>query len=284
MREVLPKPLPKGWAAYGKILGEKGYEQEARLVWTEAVTQAPRDVSIREGFARFLNQRGDHRKAREQLLRVLDSEGKASKSFYRLLVETDLSLGDREQGLRRIEEAIALWPRDPAWRSLQAHVLRKGGQLEQALVVYQSLSKEFPTSAAGPFGEGTVLEKLGRQARDRRRLRKALRAYREALARSPDQSEVRGRLAELYCFVGDSARAQGLLEQLVEERRATAFQKGLLAERLVVLLRIGAALRLAREARREQPDVLIGGMPAGRWMVGILSKQAIRSAGSVASG
>lgn len=146
-----------------------------------------------------------------------------------------------------IEEALAILPDDLSARNVLALCCLQLGQLEEALVLYESVESELPGSVHAKVNLGLVLIKLGRAAVARPLLERAIEL-------APDHNRAWGYLGIALEQLGDYEEAE---RALLAGHYATAAAR--LRERHAGVTRDADAVR------EFSPESTRGAMPAARY-------------------
>jgi tetratricopeptide (TPR) repeat protein len=203
-RDLIEDSIRRGLAAYrlgdfsdaARALGEvlPRLENEMPELWE------------RLGNAYFETR--DFDRAIDVLERVVSS-GHATAQTYVRLAACSAELERLDDAARYQEAAVGERPEDPAlWRDLGV-ARRRAGLVREAVTCFQEALRLDPKDAAGVGIElGRALKELGE--RDR-----AIVAYREAVARQPEFSDLWSDLAVLYSEMGLFAESDQAVREAI---------------------------------------------------------------------
>ncbi|MBE9538927.1 MAG: sulfotransferase [Proteobacteria bacterium] len=119
-------------------------------------------------------------------------------------------LGNAAMGLRAIENAIRLEPRENRWALQKAFCLAETGQLNPAREIALALDKKQLSSGYQCASLGLLLSRLGRQEN-------ALPHYQRAIRLEPELGEHYYNLATIHRFLGNFDAAEDALAQAIEK-------------------------------------------------------------------
>jgi len=178
-----------------RALSKQGKEAEARETYRQALATAKTSQLLVE-YANFLIGAGDNAEASKTLSLAIDSVGKrpgtADAGMAALLNNyawTSLQSGvaNMDDIIKAVEKANRLDPANPHILDTYAAVLLKAGKAKQCVALLDTCSPSLQTT-----GLLIALGKAGEQVKDNN---KAIRAYRQAIARMDSAGVVDGSMS-----------------------------------------------------------------------------------------
>lgn len=127
----------------GKLLGEKGYHEEALELLRDAITLNPRKTGAYYNLGALCFSLGLYEEAAAALPQAL-SDTQQNDEAISLLVRSLLALGRANDALAEIEKYRLSNPQTPAARLAYARALAGAGKIQNALSEYHSLLREHP--------------------------------------------------------------------------------------------------------------------------------------------
>ncbi|MCL2526820.1 MAG: tetratricopeptide repeat protein [Defluviitaleaceae bacterium] len=138
---------------------------------------------------------GQHEEARE-ILEALLAEEDHEDFLENILVEMaqlQEETGDLENALSNISKALRL--KDEAnWQAIQANILRKQGQWDLALNIYNGILEKHPNHTEALLGMGNIY--IAKNETD-----KAMEVYEAAVAANPNKETIYERIIDMYLDV-----------------------------------------------------------------------------------
>lgn len=238
-------PRMAAWEARRDALKQKWSApafEDAVQTYRGAISNAPNDWSLRENFARLLQNIGEPAESEQQwravtklmphyapayysLADTLDAQGKSAEAlenFRRALrlkpdsVEARNGIGlilagqgKREEGIAEIRKALAKKPDFAEARVNLGQMLAEQGQVEQARVQYEAALKYNSNSAAAHINLGKLLAQEGNHAL-------AARHYLDALRINPQNAIAHYNLGNALTATGAGARAEAHFAEAVQ--------------------------------------------------------------------
>lgn len=179
---------------------------EAEFLLEEYLRQEPDDVVALRLRAEAATWRKRNAEAIQLLTRCLELEPAAAPVLYsRALVRyrSNQAVGAQAD----IEAALAIEPRNPAYRALLAAVLTKTSEVERTLGLYEDLTAEYPGEPKLWMSFGHVLKASGRQG-------DSILAYRRAIELDARLGEAWWSLANLKTVRLTTADIEAMEAQL----------------------------------------------------------------------
>ena len=216
--------LPGAWCSLARALRALGDDAGADTVCTQRIQVSTRDPRLLEAGAALAENRVPQAEA---LLRQQLQEDPTDVAAIRMLAEVALRLGENvdagnllerclelapnftvarynyaialhrqmrhAEALDEINRALAVDPRNPGFRNMQAVLLGRIGEFERAIEVYASVLAEYPQQPKTWMSYGHTLKAAGRQA-------DSIDAYRKSIELRPELGEAWWSLANLKTF------------------------------------------------------------------------------------
>jgi tetratricopeptide (TPR) repeat protein len=262
---VLPRDCQEGWRILAARLQESGATERARAAWDQAVSLGPENPEIRCERGEFLLGKGLSKLALMDFEVARRSENTPTLRVYEGILQAAGAL--KKDVMPIIQDGVRIWPRKMIWQVREARQFYGKKDLKRALQRFRAVRDRFKSSPEGPFGEAMVLEELAEHLGDRRRLRRAASAYREALRRDPNHEAAERHLIDLYWRLGDRDRAHRILLDRQEAGRALARDYVRLARMAFKNGAASKALDWVGEALKIDSGLSIDGRPARQWML-----------------
>ncbi len=144
-----------------------------------------------------------------ELVKQLEAEHPGDYARLALLGGLYEETGDAEGALRTYGKALAVNPRQIDLRLKMIHLLQAQGELDKAIVQYDSLIRSSPQNPQFVFDECEALMQRGDRAR-------ALGLLHQLEARAGTDDDVLSRLAEFYGRIGEADQSTKVLQRLAQ--------------------------------------------------------------------
>jgi len=191
----------------GRVLGNSGKVEEARVQFEAALEADPRHAPSWRGMALCHLQREDRDRALEEARRAFEI-GRDAESLQ-ILVHVLFARGERPAAYRLLEEEIGKSPKDTRLRRVLAGLhFQEGNFREGEKELRQVLAVE-PDDAEVRSMLATALVRMGRQE-------EAIAECREALRRKPRDVRMLRRLYMLHIDRKELAEAASVMEKVLE--------------------------------------------------------------------
>ena len=204
LRVLVEDSIQRGLTAYRR--GDfSGAAEAFQAVLPRLESERP---ELWERLGQAYSETRDFERAIDVLERVVSS-GRATAATYSLLASCAGELGRLDEEVRYRETAVDQRPEDPGlWRDLGA-ARRRAGMAREAVTGLREALRLDPGDAAGAAVE------LGRALRDLGEWDRAVSAYREALTRTPERSDLWSDLAILYSEMGLFAESDQAVREAI---------------------------------------------------------------------
>lgn len=238
-------------ASVAKVLSWQGRYDEAVALYREILTRHPLDHDSRIALARVLSWQKNFVAAREQYTLVLRDEPHhvdAMSGFADMLLWS----GQRGQALPYYEQVLAA--------TGDADLAAKIRALKADLVAAQPQPAPAPKPVRPvQLPDRTEVARLleeGRNLTAARRYPEAVARYREALARQPDNDEIRTTLAQVLAWDGKQGESTALYREVLERHPQDQESRIALARVLSWQKQFDAAHAAYEEVLRADPTSL----------------------------
>jgi tetratricopeptide (TPR) repeat protein len=254
------EPLAAKDRAYGLFLRARAFEMMGNIPAAaegyERAAQADSEAySLRYWLSRYYLEKNEPEKALAHLTYVIqrDSQPEYLVSYGVLLVQ----LGRLSAAESAIQSALDKTPQDPRIKEMLASLYEKGGEIDQAIALYQSLRQQ-PEYQAG------AEEKLLSLYVQLRRIPEALAMARTLLERNPNSAATRLSLFSLGNSVPPTDSLLAVYKKALESYPDNINLKKDLASLLIKWDRLREADSLYGQMMKEHPEAV------DRKMYGIL--------------
>lgn len=194
--------------ALGKMYLRLDREESAMLMLRRCQTADPDEVEASELLARIYAGQGWWNLVEKTLTGILAKDSMRVET-YQQLASFYLRQEKPEKAIEMYRKILALQddPEPPVFITL-GELYMKAGQFEEAAGIYKRLTAAYPEEGSGYFGLGLASE----AATD---TLQAQAYYEKAFSLSPDFSEARDRLADIYMSRKEWDRAERLYREAV---------------------------------------------------------------------
>jgi len=179
---------PFAWSGSAETLRDMWKLEEALLEYREAIRRFPNELFLKCSEAAVLSDLG---RLDEALRAYSASQLKDEAIAFNGKATVLRSMGRFSEALETVQDAIELYPTDPALRCSQAEIYRALGDPLSALGLYDDIKKSSPNMSVSYTGYAEAL-------RDMRRYPEAIAAYEEALSRFPSDDYVANGYANIH--------------------------------------------------------------------------------------
>jgi tetratricopeptide (TPR) repeat protein len=204
IRRLEPREI-QARMALAEIHSFQDRPDRAAEVYEEVVRTAPGNRRVYELLVDALLRSDQAERAEAALAELVKIDPEATESRVRL-AELRGQRGDHAGAVEILRQAPTEMQADPDVRRFLAFQLYRAGDLESALVESDAVLAERPEVPLARL-RAVILSSLGR-------IEEAVEQLRSLLSDDPDNTEVAASLGRLYARMGDSERAQGILEDL----------------------------------------------------------------------
>ncbi|MEY2409390.1 MAG: hypothetical protein QOF48_2060 [Verrucomicrobiota bacterium] len=270
-------------------------------IYTGAIAREPGDWTLRENFARFLQEAGDFKAAEEQWRQLIGLMPRQERAYYGLAYALD-ARGRSAEAIQYFREALNRRPRSVEARNGLGLALASHGDPKAAVGEFETALREKPDFAEARVNLGQTLAQQGRLDDAREQYAEALRGnsnngaahinlgkllagqgknveaaaqYREALRVKPDNAVAHFNLGNALTAMGDPEAASHF-EAATKSNPNFAEAHYNLALELARREQFAAALAHFSEAARLKPD-----FADGRFNLGVALAKAGRFAEAI---
>jgi len=220
----------------------------AEAILREHLKKFPTDVAAIRMLAEVGMRLGRYGDAELLLSRALElaPSFSAARHHYAVALHRQNKL---IAALAQVEQLLAMEPRNPSYRYLQAAVFLRTGEYQRAIDLQDALLREYPGQAKAWMSHGHALKTAGRQS-------ECIEAYRRSIELAPGLGEAYWSLANLKTFRFTQAELAAMRTQLEsselthEDRLHFHFAAGKALEDLDDYAGSFAHYALANELRR----------------------------------
>ncbi|HEX6204121.1 MAG TPA: tetratricopeptide repeat protein [Thermoanaerobaculia bacterium] len=209
----LPREEVEAHAIRGSLLATAGRDEEALPHLARAVELAPAQHGTRLKLADALARRGRFAEAIAHYDRLLAADAGAKSPVLTRRAAALVNLGRHDEALADYRRAVVASPDDPSVRLRHAEALEYLGRGGEA-AAERRRAAELSAATGDPV---ELLAGQGRLAAGHGDLAGAAARYREALAASPERSDVRFALASVLAQAGRHDEALAELGRVIEQ-------------------------------------------------------------------
>jgi tetratricopeptide (TPR) repeat protein len=232
----------------------------------------PNDPELFLALGRRLRQRGDRDRAAVMIRRAYDVS-RGDPRTTAALVEALIDAAEYEEAERRVTEAAARWPGSGEVRAQRSRLLAARGRFVDALGEARQAVRLAPEHAA-------AWQALANAAALNKQAEVALPAFREGLAREPDDAELLADMGEALARFGRAAEAEVAFSRAVKAAPRAARPAGLLGQLKATRARTPEE-RAAARALLEHAAARAPGSPHPRYHLGLLAARDARYAEAI---
>jgi 4-amino-4-deoxy-L-arabinose transferase-like glycosyltransferase len=166
---------------YNRGLSHLGRNEDlaAERAFSRARAMDPSSWLPDQGMAVLARSRGESATEEAHLRRVLDRRGENAETVY-MLGRSLFEQGRREEGLRLVERAARLGPRDPSVAECLGNLYLSLGRFEDALARLEAAESLGRRSARNTAVQSFCLRMLGRQEEARARIVRGLSSFQQS--------------------------------------------------------------------------------------------------------
>jgi tetratricopeptide (TPR) repeat protein len=243
---------------YGRVEEALGNKESARTAYTKAMEaggKRPDSVKAYIALGSLQSQLGDVEGANATLL-AAQQKLPESPELHKAMGNLALEHGRFEAALEEFGKALALDAHDIEARFLMGTTKRRMRAFEDALAIFDEVTKIDPTYPGTALERGLLFEEWGR-------IEEALKEYESALAKAPNDFDVMLRVGCARVAAGHGERAEEILRKVQSSRTQPAESSHCLGRALLLKDDLAEAVRLLQRAvelapRRAEYHLFLG--------------------------
>lgn len=185
-----PRAPGQAWLGLTDALWRTGRMQEAEEAARRGLAAHPNSAELRARLAQLLMAGGEEDHARSTLAEAIAADP-ASEDVHLAMADALWRQGRRAEAVAAARAAVAAVPDRPAVAARLGHLLLEAGEIDEAAAIFQRVTAQAPRLVTGWVG-------LCDAERQRRRIREAIEACRQAEAAGADRPTMRMLRYRLY--------------------------------------------------------------------------------------